>query len=382
MDKKANLSHTHSISDITNLQSELDKKSSASHTHTIAGVKNLQDELDKKADKTDVVSKADLQNFGGRNLFLNSNDIKSILVKYDGGNYYLSSDNINEFGKENCLKIKADAGNLKDATKVIIKPKFSEYVKGNTYTFSFYIKNNREYDMFIKVVFLENQKNIKIDKNSTKRVVVTEKFDDTNISIYLNGNTASYYIDCTVGYFKLETGSVVTDWTPAPEDFKIDKSDILTKYDLVTETDKLKNLLDKKANKSDIISKDELNNLNIKIDNFKRTVLWEYNYSKSTFFAGSFGFNYDNYIDLDKKYGDTIFTTSNSNSNITIDKSKVSNFDKSSERLLVINDNDGKYRIVQDILQVEGKMLYRAKVEDELSDSFYVSKLEQLSRLY
>ena len=110
--------------------------------------------------------------------------------------------------------------------------------------------------------------------------------------------------------------------------------------------------------------------------------MWDLNYSKATFSAGSFGFNYDGYIDLDKKYGDTIFTTSNSNSNITIDKSKVSKFDKSSERLLVINDDDGKYRIVQDILQAEGKMLYRAKVEDELSDSFYVSKLEQLSRLY
>lgn len=156
---------------------------------------------------------------GGRNLYLNSNDIKSTLNKYNGGNYYLSADSITEFGKENCLRIKADAGELTDATKVIIKPKFSEYVKGDTYTFSFYIKNNREYDMYIKVVFLENQQNIKIDKNSSKRIVVTEKMNGANVSIYLNGNTVAHYIDCTVGYLKLERGTIATDWTPAPEDF-------------------------------------------------------------------------------------------------------------------------------------------------------------------
>ena len=159
-----------------------------------------------------------LSDFGGRNLYLNSNDIKSTLNKYNGGNYYLSADSITEFGKENCLRIKADAGELTDATKVIIKPKFSEYVKGDTYTFSFYIKNNREYDMYIKVVFLENQQNIKIDKNSSKRIVVTEKMNGANVSIYLNGNTVAHYIDCTVGYFKLERGTIATDWTPAIED--------------------------------------------------------------------------------------------------------------------------------------------------------------------
>ena len=155
----------------------------------------------------------------------------------------------------------------------------------------------------------------------------------------------------------------------------------INKYELVTETDKLKNSLDKKADKSDIISKDELNNLNIKIDNLKRTMFWDLNYSKATFSTGSFAFNYDGYIDLDEKYKDIIFTTNNYNSNISIDKNKVSNFDKSNERLLLFVDNKGEYKVVQDILQVEGETLYRAKVEYELSDSFYVSKIEQLTKV-
>ena len=109
--------------------------------------------------------------------------------------------------------------------------------------------------------------------------------------------------------------------------------------------------------------------------------MWDLNYSKATFSTGSFAFNYDNYINLDEKYKDIIFTTNNYNSNISIDINKVSNFDKASERLLLFVDNRGGYKVVQDILQVEGKTLYRAKVEDELSDSFYVSKIEQLIKV-
>ena len=44
-------------------------------------------------------------------------------------------------------------------------------------------------------------------------------------------------------------------------------------------------------------------------------------------------------------------------------------------------NNRGEYEVVQDILQVEGKTLYRAKVEDDLVDSFYVSKIEQLTKV-
>lgn len=42
--------HTHTIADVTNLQTELDGKADATHSHTIANVTNLQTELGKKAD--------------------------------------------------------------------------------------------------------------------------------------------------------------------------------------------------------------------------------------------------------------------------------------------------------------------------------------------
>lgn len=49
MTGKANVGHTHAISEITNLQSTLDGKANASHTHTISQINTLQDKLDGKA---------------------------------------------------------------------------------------------------------------------------------------------------------------------------------------------------------------------------------------------------------------------------------------------------------------------------------------------
>lgn len=51
---KANSSHTHSISQITNLQTSLDGKAPKSHSHAISDVTNLQTNLDGKASKSDV----------------------------------------------------------------------------------------------------------------------------------------------------------------------------------------------------------------------------------------------------------------------------------------------------------------------------------------
>lgn len=48
LDKKANTSHTHAISDVTDLQDALDGKAGASHSHEISDVTGLQSALDGK----------------------------------------------------------------------------------------------------------------------------------------------------------------------------------------------------------------------------------------------------------------------------------------------------------------------------------------------
>ncbi|EAX68387.1 hypothetical protein TVAG_556100, partial [Trichomonas vaginalis G3] len=50
LDLKADKNHTHSISDITNLQETLNRKSDVGHTHTIANITNLQETLNRKSD--------------------------------------------------------------------------------------------------------------------------------------------------------------------------------------------------------------------------------------------------------------------------------------------------------------------------------------------
>ncbi|EAX69937.1 hypothetical protein TVAG_014730, partial [Trichomonas vaginalis G3] len=54
--------HTHSISDITNLQETLNRKSDVGHTHTIANITNLQETLETKANKTHTHSISDITN--------------------------------------------------------------------------------------------------------------------------------------------------------------------------------------------------------------------------------------------------------------------------------------------------------------------------------
>ena len=49
LDGKTDIGHTHSINDITNLQSSLDGKAASSHTHSINDITNLQSSLDGKA---------------------------------------------------------------------------------------------------------------------------------------------------------------------------------------------------------------------------------------------------------------------------------------------------------------------------------------------
>ena len=52
LDTKANSTHSHSISDVTNLQTALDGKASSTHNHSISDVTNLQTTLNGKAPST------------------------------------------------------------------------------------------------------------------------------------------------------------------------------------------------------------------------------------------------------------------------------------------------------------------------------------------
>lgn len=62
LDAKADTGHTHTISNVTNLQTTLDGKASSTHTHSISDVTNLQTTLDGKASSSHSHSISDVTN--------------------------------------------------------------------------------------------------------------------------------------------------------------------------------------------------------------------------------------------------------------------------------------------------------------------------------
>jgi len=60
LDGKASSSHTHSISDVTGLQTALDGKAASSHTHSISDVTGLQTALDGKASSSHAHAASDI----------------------------------------------------------------------------------------------------------------------------------------------------------------------------------------------------------------------------------------------------------------------------------------------------------------------------------
>ena len=62
LSNKADINHNHQISDVQNLQNELDGKANIIHTHTISDVNNLQLELNTKANISHIHQISDIQN--------------------------------------------------------------------------------------------------------------------------------------------------------------------------------------------------------------------------------------------------------------------------------------------------------------------------------
>ena len=63
---KANVGHTHAISEITNLQTSLNGKANASHTHTISQINTLQDALNGK--QATLVSGTNIRTINGNSI--------------------------------------------------------------------------------------------------------------------------------------------------------------------------------------------------------------------------------------------------------------------------------------------------------------------------
>lgn len=84
LSKKSDVGHTHSISDVSNLQTTLNGKASKSHTHSISDVSNLQSTLNGKASTNHSHSISDISNLQYTlNNKASSSELSSLKSKVD-----------------------------------------------------------------------------------------------------------------------------------------------------------------------------------------------------------------------------------------------------------------------------------------------------------
>lgn len=102
LDGKANIIHTHTISDVNNLQLELNTKANISHIHQISDVQNLQTTLDGKANISHTHNISDINNL---QTILNSKADLNQVVRVDVNNQSLSNvEKINFLNNLNAYK--------------------------------------------------------------------------------------------------------------------------------------------------------------------------------------------------------------------------------------------------------------------------------------
>ena len=195
---------------------------------------------------------------GGRNLIKNSDDLSGCFFKFDGGNHRITDEEITEFGFSG-KRLVSEAGNQTDGTKEVMLLDSENLINGKVYTFSMYIKNNRDVPMRLNVKSIESNL-VEIKPNSTQRLVVTgKKIEDTNANgkfrIFLNANTKDYYIDCTVSRPQFEEGDVATSWSKNHNDFVDElekKADSQTVTDIESRQQAVEVLISQKADKDSV----------------------------------------------------------------------------------------------------------------------------------
>lgn len=208
---------------------------------------------------------------GGRNLIKNSDDLSGCFVKFDGGNHKITDEEITEFGFGG-KRLVSEAGNQTDGTKEIMLLDSENLIGGKIYTFSMYVKNNRDVPMRLNVKSIECDL-IELKPNESKRLVVTgKKIDDTyangKFRVFFNANTKNYYIDCTVSRPQLEEGDVATSWSKNPSDVENNLNIVQKEQSEIKQT---VNSINSKITKTQSDLK-QYSNLSQKVDSMSSTV--------------------------------------------------------------------------------------------------------------
>ena len=160
---------------------------------------------------------------GGRNLIRNSDKITG-WTKYDGGNHTVNDELMDEFNIQG-QRIRSDAANATDFIKSYVNFDVDDLVVGKTYTFSVYVKNNRDVPAQIRAQGFDWNFAYELQPNECKRFVVTgqrnnmEGYWKNRIQFQLRSANKGQFVDMTVSRPQLEEGDVATSWSKNPNDF-------------------------------------------------------------------------------------------------------------------------------------------------------------------
>ena len=161
---------------------------------------------------------------GGRNLIKNSDKITG-WTKYDGGNHLITDEFMKEFNIQG-QRIKSDAANATDFIKTYVNFDVDDLVPGKNYTFSVYVKNNRDVPAQLRVNGFNWNFAYELNANECKRFFVTGKRDSMDgywknrIQFQLRSANKAQFVDMTVSRPQLEEGDVATSWSKNPNDFE------------------------------------------------------------------------------------------------------------------------------------------------------------------
>ena len=160
---------------------------------------------------------------GARNLIKNSDDLAG-WTKHDGGNHYITIEDMPEFGITG-QRIKSDSGNQTNVIKSYNNLSVDSLIVGKNYTFSVYVKNNRDVNSSIRVNGFDWNYEYTLQANECKRLIFTGKREemsspwDKMIQFQLRSFAKEYYLDMTIARPQLEEGDVATSWSKNPSDF-------------------------------------------------------------------------------------------------------------------------------------------------------------------
>ena len=226
---------------------------------------------------------------GARNLLKNSDDLSNYFVKYDGGTHTITDEEMTEFGI-NGKRVYSLRGNQTTSIKSYCAIPIEKLVTGKTYTFSMYVKNNRDVSQRI-IVNGFDWSYCDIKGNEAVRIVLTGKKTETSdswkdrIQILLCSYDKEWYADMTVSRPQLEEGDVATSWKPNP-------------IDLISETQTVKRNFEAYKEQTDrrllsTVSQTDFNKNNVAIQKQFSSVDQKANEIRSTVSS--------NYTDLSKK---------------------------------------------------------------------------------